>query len=556
MTDLDERLRQIERNPSPDLWEEIASRTVGSTPGDRHGLQHRLAAGLVAAVVSIAAFAFLVFVFRSEPDGEAVGTAVSPLTIRVWTTEEPSDLHISASFEGDEIDLVSIETPGPDLKYPNSAPVELPVGAPIVIKASDGLSAFVFELDPAQGEFVVENGSCLIPGSLRAVPGPGETAFFISVEGKGFSGGQAFRAETIGGDLDHDSALDPSATVDATKLGLASCQSEATRPVAEVPIPYPRDQSIGGGIAVGSEAVWIGVASGEDNADGSIMRIDQRTNEIVAEVPIAGPTFRHRVAVTEDAVWAATTFEGIVQRIDPVSNEVIAEIDLGGELSALAANETAVWVIVIDDRTEQDGGSPSRLVRIDPSTNEVVAEVPLGEAATGYEDGIVLGEDAVWVLGSRLLADDREDGGDLVRIDTATNAIAATIPIDGFRMVMAEDGRTIWVRSPKDGVFDERSEEWVWREVDTATNAVSARFSFPSNLDGGLLVVDAVALWSVTYDKNESVVVVSFDPETLAVETMSRPIESYYTDALVDVEQGTAWITTPIEGVITVELSS
>ena len=225
MTDLNERLRGIDRLTPPELWDEIVSRSMEAPSAQNRGLRHRVAAGLVAAVVSIAAFAFLVFVFRSEPDRGAVGTPVSPLTIRVWTTEEPGDLHISASFEGDEIDLDSIETPGPDLEYPNSDPVDLPVGAPIVIKAPDSISASVFELDPAEGEFVVENGSCLIPGSLQTVPGPGETAFLISVEGKGFTGGQAFRAETIGGDLDHDSAVDPSSTADAGKLGLATCEA-------------------------------------------------------------------------------------------------------------------------------------------------------------------------------------------------------------------------------------------------------------------------------------------------------------------------------------------
>ena len=226
MDDLAERLRQIERNPSPDLWDEITSRSVTSDSSGRLGLRHRVAAGLVAAVVSIAALAFLVAVFRSEPDREAVGTPLSPLTIRVRTTEDPFDLHVSATFQGAAIDLVGIETPGPDLEYPNSTSMELPVGTPIVVEASDDLSISVFELDPDTGEFVVENGSCLIRGPLGVLPGPAETAFFIYVEGKGFSGGQAFRAETVGQDLDHDSALDPSSTVDANKLGLATCDAD------------------------------------------------------------------------------------------------------------------------------------------------------------------------------------------------------------------------------------------------------------------------------------------------------------------------------------------
>ena len=232
MNDLAERLRQIERNPSPDLWDEITSRPVHAALAEQRGPGHRIAAGLVAAIVSIAALAFLVSVFRSEPDRDAIETASSPLTIRVRTANDPFDVHFSATFQGEEIDLVGIETPGPDLEYPNSTSAELPVGTPIVIEASAGISVSVFELDPAQGKFVVEDGSCLIPGSLGALPGPDETAFFIYAEGKGWSGGQAFVAETVGEELDHDSALDPNSTVDASKLGLATCDVDPSFPAS------------------------------------------------------------------------------------------------------------------------------------------------------------------------------------------------------------------------------------------------------------------------------------------------------------------------------------
>jgi hypothetical protein len=229
MNSLRERLREIERNPSPDLWDEIASRTGPSYVKDRRGLRHRIAAGLVAAVVSLAALAFLVTMFRTEPDQGGVGTAPSPLTIRVRTTNDPFDVRFSATFQGQEIELVGIETPGPELEYPNSTSAILPAGTPIAIEASEGISVSVFELDPAQGKFVVEDGSCLIPGSLRALPGPDETAFFIYAEGKGWSGGQAFRAETGGEELDHDSALDPNSKVDASTLGLASCDTDPSQ---------------------------------------------------------------------------------------------------------------------------------------------------------------------------------------------------------------------------------------------------------------------------------------------------------------------------------------
>jgi hypothetical protein len=147
-----------------------------------------------------------------------------PLIVRVWTSQDPFDLHISATFRGEEVDLVAIETPGSELEYPATASVDLPVGTPVVIESNDSHSVSIFELAPARGE-LVENGSCIVPGPLRALPGPAETAFFIYVEGSSFSGGQAFRTETVGETLEHDSAVDPNSVVDANLLGLAVCDT-------------------------------------------------------------------------------------------------------------------------------------------------------------------------------------------------------------------------------------------------------------------------------------------------------------------------------------------
>jgi hypothetical protein len=85
MNDLAERLRQIERNPSPDLWNEITSRTVDYQTSQQRGLRHRVAAGLVAAVVSIGAFAFLVSVFRFDDNrrGPTLPNGPSQMTLLV-----------------------------------------------------------------------------------------------------------------------------------------------------------------------------------------------------------------------------------------------------------------------------------------------------------------------------------------------------------------------------------------------------------------------------------------------------------------------------------------
>lgn len=327
--------------------------------------------------------------------------------------------------------------------------------------------------------------------------------------------------------------------------GTPSSPQPVETPRVTARIPFPAEDAHGGGVAFGSQSVWVGMASGDRNADGSVLRIDPLTNRIVAEISTSGPTFRSRIAATSDAVWVGSTTEGVVERIDPSTNTVSARVTVEGTVSAVAADESAVWVVAVDDRADAGEQNVSRLVRIDPGSNEVVAEVPLGTAATGYEDGVVLAGGSVWVLGSRLVDEDHEDGGDLVRIDPTTNEVTVSIPVDGFRMVVHEDEETIWVRSPRDGLFDEsRGEVWVWRTVDLATNEVSEPFRFPSDLDGGLEAITGDRVWAVSYDENDWPIVVGFDPSSLEEVTRSDPVRALYTDAQFDPVTGAAWLTT------------
>jgi hypothetical protein len=92
MDDLHERLKQIERNPSPDLWNDIVSRTPGHTLPERHGTRQRLAAGLVAAVVAMAALAFLFYVFqpRTVDDRATLGPFAPNTPAILVSTSGPS----------------------------------------------------------------------------------------------------------------------------------------------------------------------------------------------------------------------------------------------------------------------------------------------------------------------------------------------------------------------------------------------------------------------------------------------------------------------------------
>jgi hypothetical protein len=204
----------------------------------------------------------------------------------------------------------------------------------------------------------------------------------------------------------------------------------------------------------------------------------------------------------------------------------------GRDISAITADATDVWAVTIDPSS---GGV---LVRVDASTNDVVAQIPLGPQITGYEDEVELGAGSVWVLGSRWIEQENaEYGSDLIRVDPSTNKVIARIPVDGFRMVVAEDA--VWVRFPADGVFDETDERWLWTKVDVATNAPSEPFALDVE---GLKIVTPEALWSVDYDEQENVRVTRFDPATLAVAARSAPIRSYFHDAVLDPRSSSVWV--------------
>jgi hypothetical protein len=269
---------------------------------------------------------------------------------------------------------------------------------------------------------------------------------------------------------------------------------------------------------------------------------------VLAEIPVRGEPGRDHVAATDGAVWVASG--GLLERIDPTRNAVVVEIEIpGSSVSAIVADETAVWVVAIVHGTDGDTGV---LVRVNPTTNQVVAQIPLGDQVTGYGDQVKLGAGSVWVLGVRWIEEeDAEYGSDLIRIDPTTNEIAARIPIGGFSMVIAGD--EVWVRYPADGVFDERRERWLYTRVDAATNEPSEPFELPV---GGLQLVTREALWSIDYDYggNGYVRMFRLDPETFRVEAQSEPIRSLMSHAVIDPWSRTAWVSA-VRTIVRIDIS-
>jgi hypothetical protein len=333
---------------------------------------------------------------------------------------------------------------------------------------------------------------------------------------------------------------------DAPPGGESPSPSVTTPPLIGEPtftaeIPVPDGVHAIGGLAVGAGSAWVALDEGviDDGSGGAIGRIDLDTNELVARIPVERTPWRGQLAATDDAVWAGSGDE--VLRIDPASNAVAARIGVGDRfVAAMAADATAAWALTIDtssfDPTEWSGS----LVRIDPASNAIVTEIPLGQHPVGYLDELRLGAGSVWVLGV-LLPDPAgpEYGSDLIRVDTATNEIAARIPVPGFDMEMGSD--EVWVLFPTDGVVDSPGETWRWTRVDVSTNEPSPPFAFEVGMFG-LRLVTPDALWAVEQDERGEVRVTSYDPSSLQVVSRSAPFQSPLHDAVVDASTRTVWV--------------
>jgi hypothetical protein len=297
--------------------------------------------------------------------------------------------------------------------------------------------------------------------------------------------------------------------------------------------------TIGGGLAVGAGSLWSGL---NDDGNGAVDRIDPATNQIVATIAVARGPYRKGIAATDDAVWVAST--GLLQRIDPATNSVVASVEIPDRsISAIAADSSDVWAVTIG----ADGGV---LVRVDAATNAIVAEIPLGSQITGYGDEVKIGAGSVWVIGVTWIErEDAEYGSDLIRVDPATNTVAARIPVGGFRMTVGPDA--VWVTFPADGVFNTSGERWLWTKVDLRNNEASRPFRFQAT---SLALVTAEGLWSVDYDEQEYVRVTRYDPLTLSEESRSEPVRSFFHDALLDPTSGTVWVAT-LHAIVRLDIS-
>ena len=200
----------------------------------------------------------------------------------------------------------------------------------------------------------------------------------------------------------------------------------------------------------------------------------------VARVGGTGPV--DDVAVGGGAVWAATG--ATVTRFDPVTGRSTATVAASTisppPLVGLTAGPGAVWVAVMGEQ----------LLRVEPDTAKVVARLAVAPSAP-----VAIGAGGVWVA-----CHDSDGRGRLVRVDPATNRVAASVQLPGTGNAVGAGPDEVWVR----GVGGP-----VWR-VDPAANRVVAAVPVPGLGErAGGVAVTARAVWVSDPD---NAAVVRIDP--------------------------------------------
>ncbi len=183
------------------------------------------------------------------------------------------------------------------------------------------------------------------------------------------------------------------------------------------------------------------------------------------------------IAAGPDAVWAARCE---VFRVDPRSNQVVATVLGTGQSAATCLRSVAVGAGMVWGVVPEVG-----LVRIDPATNRVAARVPVG--AVGASVAVTAA--GVWAVccpgepGEP--ADPLTVDGTLIRIDPATDRVLQRIHLGGQPTAVAAGPSGVWVV----GVGR------LWR-VDPVTGRVVTTTRVAEDLQaGGRVVVDRGAVW-------------------------------------------------------------
>ena len=154
---------------------------------------------------------------------------------------------------------------------------------------------------------------------------------------------------------------------------------------------------IAGCVVFGEGAVWvrhgpeaIGLRQLPENL-GALSKIDPRTNQVIAKMAVDRTSgLQKKIAVGEGGVWLPSYMKKNIVRLDPRTHQVVATIPIEGQQLDLTIGEGSIWILV----GKMGIGQWKRVLRLDPKTNRIVAAFAV-DASTAR---IVAGEGWLWAI--------------------------------------------------------------------------------------------------------------------------------------------------------------
>jgi hypothetical protein len=223
--------------------------------------------------------------------------------------------------------------------------------------------------------------------------------------------------------------LESNANPSATQRSLIRIDPSVRKIMGRIPVGY-----VPQAVAADDKAIWVTNGSGcmaiVSCADASsppgfrfpyqnsVMRIDPRTNKVVASIRVTEP---QDVAIGFGSVWvtAKNGTTSTVVRIDPTTNKIVKNIFVGGSgFSSLAAGDRFLWVV--NDYKKDGSTEVSEVRRVDPQTNTVAYGVFVDQ----FEAKIASGFGATWVTTSGT-----DSASGIRMIDPASGRIVARITL-------------------------------------------------------------------------------------------------------------------------------
>jgi virginiamycin B lyase len=170
---------------------------------------------------------------------------------------------------------------------------------------------------------------------------------------------------------------------------------EAGRPGLIVDIPKPCS-----GLAYGWGSVWVPSCGGH-----KLLRLDENTGKITAEIPADPANSEGGIAVGDHSVWLVVKPSTLI-RVDPEKNAVVATLALPSESEDPFFGEGYLWITSFGH---------DELLKIDPKTNTIVDRIAVGPKPRF----LTVGAGSVWTL--------NQGDGTISRVEARTDKLVATI---------------------------------------------------------------------------------------------------------------------------------